>query len=252
MKTKWIPLVGSLVLVGFLGLSGCSTNYRTPGAAADLSELFNDADEDIQEIVSRKPASPMPANLVMLRLQDGEYWSYSCNGRYVRRGNYSIMTVRDIEEEKDFERIRAFGDVAQVGTLNRLLLPLSITSEKDLRVAAAKLRADMLFVYTVDTKYWSEDMARPLSVVTLGLSPNVNLHMISTLSGVLYDVRTGFVYGAVEATEKQKQITSWWANSDSADQARLRVERIAFDKMLDEFEKLWIGVAAEQRALTAY
>jgi hypothetical protein len=109
----------------------------------------------------------------------------------------------------------------------------------------------MLFIYTIDTKYWSQDMARPLSVITLGLSPNVNLNMVSTVSGVLYDVRTGFIYGAVEATEKQTQLTSWWTNEDAVDQTRRQTERTGFIKMLDEFEKLWIGVAAEQRVLTA-
>jgi hypothetical protein len=222
--------------------------YQTPGAGANFSDLSKVTDEDIREIVKREPASPLPVNLVMLRLQDGNYQSYSCRGGYLRRGNYTVITVKDIEDDKDFERIQAFPEVAQIGPINRLLLPQEIISDKALRISAAKLKADMLFIYTVDTKYWSEDMARPLSVVTLGLSPSVNLHMISTLSGVLYDVRTGFIYGAVEATEKQKQLTSWWANSDSADQARLRVERIAFEKMLDEFEKLWIGVVAERRA----
>lgn len=246
MKKKLLLILLCMGSMICLTLSGCM-QYQTPGAGANIAELFQTADEDIQEIVKREPSSPIPVNLVTLRLQDGEYWSYSCHERYIRKGNYTVITVRDIEEEEDFERIRAFPEVAQIGSINRLLLPQKITSEKDLRVAAAKLRADMLFIYTVDTKYWSEDMAKPLSVVTLGFSPNVNLHMISTLSGVLYDVRTGFVYGAVESTEKQKQLTSWWANSDSADQARLRVERVAFEKMLDEFERLWLGVVAERR-----
>lgn len=251
MKTNWVPVVSGMVSAMCFVLSGCGVTYQTPGAGADIPELFREADEDIQAIVKLEPASSMPAHLILVRLQDGRYQSYSSHDSYVYRGNYAISTVRDIEDDKDFDRIRTFPDVAQVGTINRLLLPRVIASEKDLRISAAKMRADMLFLYTVDTKFWSDDMATPLSVVTLGLSPNVNLHMVSTLSGVLYDVRTGFVYGAVEATEKQKQLTSWWTNEEAADQARLRVERIAFEKMLDEFEKLWIGVAAERRVVTA-
>lgn len=230
-------------------LTGCALEYRTPGAGADVAALFEAADEDIQEIVNRQPASPLPANLVAIRLQDATYWSHSCEGGKVRRGAYSIITTRDIEQDEDFARIQNFPQVAQVGTLNRLLLPGNIVTDKDLRLSAAKLRADMLLLYTVDTKYWSEDNAKPLSVFTLGMAPSVNLHMVSTLSGVLCDVRTGYIYGTVEATEKQKQLTSWWANSDTADQARLRGERAAFVKMLDQFEKLWIGVAAERAAV---
>ena len=245
MKRHHVFSIALIILLAFI-LSGCSVSYRTPGAGANVEQLFSTADEDIQKIVARQPESPLPANLVVLRLQDSYYRSYSCRGGYVDRGNYSVITTRDIEKDEDFQRIRNFPQVAQVGTVNRLLLPHEIVSDKDLRLSAAKLRADMLFLYTVDTKYWSEDNAKPLSVVTLGFAPSVNLHMVSTISGILCDVRTGYIYGTVEATEKQKQLTSWWANSDTADQARLRVERIAFEKMLDEFEKLWIGVATER------
>ncbi len=244
VQLSYVCMIGIMLMC-----TGCSMKYITPGAGADVSELFEVADEDMQEIVARQPASPLPANLVMIRLQDDNYWSYTCEGGRVCRGAYSVITTRDIEKDEDFQRIQNLSQIAQVGMLNRLLLPHNIVSDKDLRLSAAKLRADMLFLYTVDTKYWSEDNAKPLSVVTLGFAPSVNLHMVSTLSGVLCDVRTGYVYGAVEATEKQKQLTSWWANSDTADQARLRVERIAFEKMLNEFEKLWIGVAAERAAV---
>ena len=237
-----------LIIAASLVLTGCGmqAEYLTPGAGADVTKLFETADEDIRQIVARQPESPLPANLVVLRLQDTHYWSRTCEGGSVQRGAYSVITTRDIEKDEDFQRIQNLSQIAQVGTVNRLLLPHNIVSDKDLRLSAAKLRADMLFLYTVDTKYWSEDNAKPLSVVTLGFAPSVNLHMVSTLSGILCDVRTGYIYGTVEATEKQKQLTSWWANSDTADQARLRVERLAFEKMLDEFEKLWIGVAAER------
>lgn len=240
---RWVLGFGVLMLGLLLG--GCSQRYVTPGGGADMSVLFETADEEIQEIVSRHPASPLPVNLVMLRLQDGGYWSYSVREEYIQRGRYRIITTRDIEEDRDYERIRRLPNLAQVGPINRMLLPHEIRTEKDLRAAAARLRADMLFLYTVDTKYWSDDMAKPLSVITLGFSPNVNLHMVTTVSGVLYDVRTGFVYGTVEATEKQDQLTSWWANSDSVDQARLRVERIAFEKMLDEFSSMWVQVVVD-------
>jgi hypothetical protein len=247
MSQRNVVLIAIIVVSTFI-FTGCGAKmeYRTPGAGADVTKLFETADEDIQKIVARKPESPLPANLVVLRLQDTHYWSRSSEGGSVQRGAYSVITTRDIEKDEDFQRIQNLSQVAQVGTVNRLLLPHNIVSDKDLRLSAAKLRADMLFLYTVDTKYWSEDNAKPLSVVTLGFAPSVNLHMVSTISGILCDVRTGYIYGTVEATEKQKQLTSWWANSDTADQARLRVERIAFEKMLDEFEKLWIGVAAER------
>ena len=229
-------------------LTGCGVRYQTPGAGADVAGLFKAADEEIKDIVARQPASPLPVNLIVVRLQDEGYYSYSMKNA-VNLGRYSIVMTRDIEDQADFERISKFPQLEQIGTLNRILLPAEIQTDKDLRISAAKLHADMLLLYTVDTKFWSEDSAKPLSVVTLGFSPTVNVHMISTISGVLMDVRTGYVYGAMEATEKQTQLSSWWSNEDTIDQSRLRVEQIAFDKMLDEFEKLWIGVVAERKAI---
>ncbi len=245
-KFRWILCVVIFFMV--LTLAGCGVSYRTPGAGADVAGLFEAADEEIKEIVAREAASPLPVNLIVVRLQDRGYHSYSMKDA-VSLGRYSIVMTRDIEDEADFERINKFPQLEQVGTLNRILLPAEIRTDKDLRVSAAKLHADMLLLYTVDTKFWSEDSAKPLSVVTLGFSPTVNVHMISTISGVLMDVRTGYVYGAIEATEKQTQLSSWWANEDTIDQSRLRVEQIAFDKMLDEFERLWIGVVAERKAV---
>lgn len=236
----------SLAVIITFALSGCSETYKTPGAGANMARLFESADEEIQDIVKRTPESPLPANIVVMRLQDAYYHSYSMHGQNIRKGPYTIITTRDIEEQQDFDRIRNLPQVAQIGHINRLLLPDNITSEKDLRIAAAKLHADMLYIYTVDTKYWTDDQSRPLSVITVGLAPTVNLHMISTVSGVLYDVRTGYVYGAVEATEKQDQVTSWWSNQDDVDRARLVVERKSFVKMIDELEKLWTSVVAER------
>lgn len=232
----------TLAIAVTLTLCGCQENYTTPGGGANMTKLFENADEEIKEIIKRTPQSPFPTNIAIVRLQDRYYDSYSSHGQYLRKGSYTIITTRDIEEQGDFEKIASLPQVAQIGHINRLLLPDKLYSEKDLRIAAAKMRADMLYIYTVDTKYWTDDQSKPLSVFTIGLADTVNLHIISTVSGVLFDVRTGYLYGSVEATEKQDQVTSWWTNLDEVDRARLQVERKAFVKMTDELQKLWTNV----------
>ena len=235
----------------FYGFDTCRLRCKlshTPVPELTWPACLKQRTKKLRRLSPVKPPPPLPVNLIVVRLQDRGYHSYSMKDA-VSLGRYSIVMTRDIEDEADFERINKFPQLEQVGTLNRILLPAEIRTDKDLRVSAAKLHADMLLLYTVDTKFWSEDSAKPLSVVTLGFSPTVNVHMISTISGVLMDVRTGYVYGAIEATEKQTQLSSWWANADTIDQSRLRVEQIAFDKVLDEFEKLWIGVVAERKAI---
>ncbi len=239
--------------------SGC-TSYAAPGKAADM-RLFKVSSEEMQgsdpdtpiddpdilSLMQRKPASPLPVRLVMVRLQAPDYESYTIHrsprwSESASQDRFSVITVRDVETKEDYERIQKFPQIAYLGTLNRLLAQGPMRDEKDLRMAAASMQSDMILVYTVDTLFQSEDQATPLSVVTLGLSPTVVVHMNTTVSAVLMDTRTGYIYGAAEAPDSQKQAAAWWTNQNAIDQARRRTERNAFVKMIDEFEKTWASV----------
>ncbi len=48
----------------------------------------------------------------------------------------------------------------------------------------------------------------PLSLITLGLLPDKKAFVSSTTSGALVDVRTGFLYGVSEATEREEQLAT--------------------------------------------
>ena len=230
----------SLLLL-FVG--GCSTAYRTPGGGANL-KLF--ADRDVREIFERQPSAPRPVHLAIARVQAPHYRSYS--SRSHGQGRYSVVTVRDVEQDEDFERIANLPDVAQVATLNRLLLPDKLESDTDLRRAAATLHADMVLIYTFDTDFFIDDALRPLTVVTLGLSPNKVVRVNTTASAVLLDVRTGYVYGACESTARRKQLASAWTSRDAIDSSRRKTEREAFELLLTDFEKLWQRVAGDSLA----
>ena len=69
--------------------------------------------------------------------------------------------------------------------------------------------------------------------------------MTATASALICDVRTGFVYGLTEATDRQDQMASHWNSHDAVDQSRRIAEREAFNKLLDKFENLWDGIVAE-------
>src|SRR5258706_577198 len=82
--------------------------------------------------------------------------------------------------------------------------------------------ADMLLVYAVDTTFRGQDNAAPLSVITLGLSPNQQAQVVCTASAVLMDTRNGYIYGVAEATDRGTQLTSAWTSGSAVDQARTR------------------------------
>ncbi len=223
---------GLLMLLAGL-LTGCAT-YAPPGGGADFS-LF--VDHDIEREFERGSASSWPAHLVAVRVQDAHYTSHTT--RAYGNGRFSIVNVRDVEHDEDFDRIAELPDVAQVGQINRLLLPSRLDSDKTLRLAAARLHADMLLVYTFDTDFFTHDAARPLTVITLGLSPNQMVHVTTTASALVLDVRTGFVYGVCEATSQQKQLASAWTSDDAVDATRLKTERAAFEELLGKIEEVW-------------
>lgn len=221
-------------LLLLLCVGGCSIAYRTPGGGANL-KLF--ADRDIREIFERQPSAPRPVHLAIARVQEPNYRSYSTRSH--GQGRYSVVTVRDVEQDEDFERLASLADVAQVVPLNRLLLPDKLESDMDLRRAAATLHADMILIYTFDTDFSTDDFLRPLTVITLGLSPNKLVRVSTTASAVLLDVRTGYVYGACESTARRQQLASAWTSRDAVDHSRRKTEREAFEQLLGGFAEMW-------------
>ncbi len=232
-----------LILAALLCLSACSTHYTTPGGAVSLAGI-SESDTDIAEFYKRKPASPFPARMTIVRVQDSGYVS-NTNAGY-GNGRITVVTTRDIESEQSMDEIQALPFISEVASLNRVLLPANANSLKDIRLAAAKLKSDLLFVYTVDTKFNVEGKSLgPLSLISLGLIPNKKAHVAATVSGVLIDVRTGFIYGATEATAKEEQSATIWSTDTAIDTSRLNAEKEAFKLFIEEFKDLWVDVAEE-------
>lgn len=246
-QTKRIRAVVSAALVTLIALLsiGCST-YVTPGPGADLSRLTGlsqeemraNTDEGVQAMLDRKPMSPMPAILAVARVQGAGYRSHSVSRSY-GYGSYSVMTTRDIEKESDYQRIAALPMVADLVTISRLFLPKKLEDHQQLREAAAAAHADMLLIYTLDTAMGVKDLMAPASVITLGLFPSQQAQVSCSAAAVLLDTRTGFLYGAVEATEHRRQAANLWTSEQAVDDARKAAERAAFEAMLDDFEDVW-------------
>ncbi len=236
---KWIGL-GAIAAVCAVAVQGCAT-YTTPAAGANLKAL---ADEDIGALMEVEPASPFPARVAVVRIQAPGYASRTNIG--YGAGRYSVVTARDIEDEDLFARISALPMVAGVAPLSRIILPRNPESIKDLRISAARLRTDLVLIYSVDTVFHIEGTPLgPLSPITLGLLPDKKAFVSSTTSGAMVDVRTGFVYGVSEATEREEQLATIWNTQDVIDGARLRSETASFRSFAGEFGKLWKNILAQ-------
>lgn len=229
------------VVVAAVLLSGCAAPYVTPGAGVNLRAID---DSSIRKRFETKAAAVFPARLIVVRVQEPGYYSYSTKG--YGTGNYSIVTTRDVEKDEHFEKLASLPKVAGLGTLNRLLLPSRLESVKDLRKGAASLHADLLLVYTFDTSFRVKDKDfGPLQVISLGFLPNKKAYVTTTASAVLFGVRTGYVYGLVEVSHTTSVIANTWSTDEAVENTRIETETKAFGKLIDMFAETWNEVLKE-------
>ncbi len=253
---NWRKIGGLGVAVWMVGaLVGCS-HYVAPGRGANMGavgmpELRRaQTDPDMRAAFDRKPLAKFPASIAVVRVQSPGYRSLTAES--FGQGAYSIVTTRDIEKDDQMERLAKLPEVAGIASIGRLtLMPMpELNSNEPLRRVAAQLQADMVLIYTIDTAFYVRDMATPLSVVTLGLSPSQEARVTTTASAILIDTRSGYVYGTAEATQRSNQLASAWTSADAVDAARLRTESKAFEKLVGELEKTWVGIARRDAPAT--
>jgi len=234
MRTALI--IGAIAIL----VSGCAT-YIPPGAKADLQAF---APPDIQAGFAAKPTNPFPASIAVLRVQAPTYTNYYLQqrGGSYGSGRYSVILAKEADEDLQLERVSKLRQVAGLVTINRMLLPERPEGDKEIRGAASRLQADLVFLYTFDTSFFDTDQAKPLSVITLGLSPTRKISAVTTCSALLMDTRTGYIYSAYEVTERTETFSTSWGSRDTADEARRNNERDAFKKLIDEFATTWARV----------
>ncbi len=226
-------------------LFGCA-RYQTPGAGVAIGDL-SQSSKDIVGIFEREPTARFPARIALARIQATGYESRTnvCHGR----GQFCVVTTRDVETEDSMERLQQLPMMAGLAPMNRMLLPSHLHSMEDLRTAAATLRADLLLTYTLDTKFSVETRdIGPLAMIGLGFLPTRKAKVSTTASAALFDVRSGYLYGVAEATATEAQRANAWGTRDAIDAARLRTEADAYTSLVDEFRTLWIQLVKSHDA----
>jgi len=242
-----------LLLLALL-LPACAQSYTTPGGPANFEALglTPDAkaaltDASVQKLLDKKPLVTFPATLAVARVQAGDYTSYTYT-RYGRtdntRGAYSIVTLRDVEKDEDFAAISSLPQLTRVAPIKRILVDNTLSTDLELRNAAAKLHANLLLFYTFDTSFQTDTHVRPLGLITLGLAPNKNARVTCTASAVLMDVNNGYIYAVVEDTAQNNQLANAWSSEEAMDQVRRKTEREAFEKLIAQFKSEWPTVVA--------
>lgn len=237
-------------------LTGCARHYTVPGGPADLSAVGvkgvseqdrqSGTDPGVAGYLAKKPLAKFPSAVAVARIQAPGYSSYASQGW--GSGSYSVVTTREYATDEQIARLAKLPMLNGIAPLNRMVLTPNLQDDYALREAAAKLHADLLLVYTFDAQFKVSDKLAPLTVVTLGLSPNKQARVITTVSAALLDTRNGYVYGTAEATARQSKLTNAWQSDESVDEARRATEAEAFGKLVGELEGMWTGVVARYAA----
>lgn len=233
--------LGKLVLLmGLIALSGCAT-YTTPGGPVNLTGINS---PEIHDLMARDPAAEFPARIAFARVQSANYRSRTAF--LYGYGEYSVVTNREFMSDEYVQRMSAMPGVHSVAPVTRLLIPEHLRSIDDLRTAGARLKSDMLVIFTLDTSFRVDgEMVGPLTVLSLGLLRDRETRVDTTASAVFIDVRTGFVYGVAEASASDSRSTNVWNSSAAVDQSRLKTERDAFEGLVEQLELAWQGIVAE-------
>ena len=232
--------------VVFCGLLSSCASYVTPGGPARLDAIDR---ADIASVAARKPAANFPARIGIIRVQAATYASESNPQRIGNR--YSVLTTQELLDETRLQQIARWPGVTAAMPVGRLLLPEKLDSLDDLRLAAAKLQAGVLVIYTIDTEFHVRGRGyAPLSLISLGLVPDRDAHIAATASALFVDVRSGFTYGGAETTAQLGALTNVWGQRDTIDRKRLEAERQAFSRLCDEAAISWQGIVAQQQAMS--
>jgi hypothetical protein len=265
MKKRIGWMAWFVVACGGLGImTGClPTRYVTPGGPARFSDLGLSpqagpltavereqlTDSEIRRRLALKPLASFPAALAWAQVQESGYSAYGRQG--YGRGRASVVMTQD---EPAAEAIGSLGDlpgVTRLSPLNRMILPEEIRREQDLRGAAAALHADILLLYTFDTRITTKENIPYAGLVTLGLFPDRSALATVTASAVLVDVRTGYVYGATSASSDRTQLASAWTRRSAMDDALRTAERGALVDLVENVKDLWGRVLKDHAPMLA-
>lgn len=225
-----------LVLVAIF-CAGCAS-YRTPGAATAPAQLDR---ADAAEIAARQPSPQFPLKIGVVRVQAAHYQSNSAAG--LGAGRFSVLDPQELLRDAQLRAISQWPSVAGAAAVDPGLLPARLDAMDDLRLAAAKMQADVLLVYTVDTRFLSKTQPyAPGSKLSLGKAPDAP-SIATEAAAVFVDVRTGFVYGAMQAA-KSAPVGAAWNAAKTLDAKRLDVEAQTFSALLEEADKIWGGLVS--------
>jgi len=218
-----------LVLCAASLLAGCASHINSPAVRSAIeAKRAAFSDPLLARAYRAQPTMRFPATIAVAAA-DGETGG----------------TLRALSAEGRLDTMKTLPQVANFIMLSSLLYSLEPGSAKPdlvIREAAAKMHADAVLIITTVTQATDGKIVAPLTELSLGLFPNKRYELVSTALAALVDMRTGYVYGALEESRARSGITMAWGSDDVIRHARTKTERDALEKLVAAFPQFWRGV----------
>jgi len=243
-KENRLSIIALLPLLGIIFVGGCYDSYVTPATGADMGIFrgtLNESDS-FRGTYTPKPTAQFPVTLAVARIQGAGY--------YQNNIGYCVVNSPLSGTQANQNSFTNLQGISQVVPVNKLLISGYQKSPDALQQAAASLKAQMLYIYTLDTQQDEMDWSSALSLYTLGLSPTVKVEVTTTAMGMLIDTQTGYVYGVLEARADKQQTAAYMTRQNAWDQCRKITEEQAFESMNTKFPAMWNGVLSQYGSRT--
>jgi hypothetical protein len=209
-----------------------SCQYDTPSSySLPVTEGSSGA---LRENSNARPTARFPARVAVVRIEGSH------------RG-FRMIPETDVEQDRHAAVAAGLPGVAGIVSLNRVALVSEVKSYRELDAEARKVGADLVAVYRFEASERSSDLFVPLSVATLGLAPTHRFHTAATVTLMVRDARTGYLYGVLEETATTQGVTAAMDGYNAAERSKRRAKTEALDKLTEKLPGFWESVRAKGR-----
>lgn len=248
----------ALLTLAPTALTGCGSaaSFVTTSYPARLNFADIDAESRRADQISRQtdpavdrnlalvPAADFPTTVATAHVQAGIY-SGPHRFRHSDTPAVRLVSKPELDQAASLSDLDGLPYLRAVRPVRSLLVRGEIRGLDSVRRAAAALQADMVMVYTFDTTTRENTTVPVVGVASLGILPNIEQKATSRVTGGLLDVRTGYLYGVLEAEGEATQLANGWTSEEAQGDAALRAEQRALCAFVEAAEDLWLDVVAE-------
>lgn len=222
-----------LVCAGLPFLLGSCYSFHAPADydVASFREGGGVATEDPSRVSSsgrRRATVKFPTRVAVVRVEDNRY------SQGVR-----LFDGRDLERPEHAASVQRLRGVTGMVSLNHISLQSGQVSYETLRKEALEIGAPMLAVYRFTTHEKSVEQAALLNTAALGILPTVKQQVVSNVSLIVQDARTGHTYGVMEKQAVEEFRSSMWGSNSSRENAKQRTRSQAFHELMSDLPQFW-------------